>query len=181
MRKLFVALLFAPLLAGGPGPALTQQAGEGSTILIGTFVEKNYSTQPGAQVSYSSAAIMGGRPRFSASYSTTRLATALGSNALSEDRLQLGASWYFRPERTLSPFAGANAGYTRFDREDPHLFEDLDNASPILSFLAGTELRLHRALRATGSIGYSALQSSTVNPLVASVGVHFPFGGGSTR
>jgi len=180
MKKLFIALLCAPLLTGWPDLALTQQA-EGPTILIGTFVEKNYSTQPGAQVSYSSAAIMGGRPRFSASYSTTRLATALGSNALTEDRLQLGAGWYFRRGRTLSPFAGANVGYTRFDREDPHLFEGLDNSSAILSVLAGAEVRVHPTVRANGSIGYSHLQSSTVDPFVASIGVNVPLRGGSTR
>lgn len=165
------ALLLAVLLS--LGATATAAAQQPPTLLIGTFLETNYSTQPGLQVSYASPALLGGKPRFSASYSTTRIATALGSNALAEDRLQAGAGWHFRTARTLSPYAGVNIGFTRFDREDEQLFELLDNSAPILSLLLGLEARLHPAIRASGSVGYSALQSSTVYPFLASVGVHY--------
>jgi hypothetical protein len=144
-----------------------------SMFLVGAVVEKNYSTQPGIQLSYGSPTLLGGRPRFSAVYSTTRLATASGSNALTEDRVQAGAGWYFRPGAGLSPYLGANAGYARFDREDDGIFELLDDGAPILSLLLGAEARLLPSLRANGSLGYSALQSSTVYPLVASIGLHY--------
>jgi hypothetical protein len=161
--------VLAICLAAVPDAA-AQQA---PLFLVGAIVEKNYSTQPGIQLSYGSPTLLGGRPRFSAAYSTTRLATASGSNALTEDRVQAGAGWYFRPGAGLSPYLGANAGYARFDREDDEIFELLDGGAPILSLLLGAEARLLPTLRASGSLGYSALQSSTVYPLVASIGLHY--------
>jgi hypothetical protein len=150
-------------------PAAAQQA---PVILVGATVETNYSVQPGVQLSYGSAAL-GGRPRFSASYSTTRLATAAGSNALAEDRLQAGAGWYFRPGSPFRHYLAVSAGYARYDREDAEIFALLDGGGAILSLLVGAEGRLGPSLRANGHVGYSALHSSTVYPFVASIGLHY--------
>ncbi|CAN5839510.1 hypothetical protein BH23GEM6_BH23GEM6_09370 [soil metagenome] len=163
----FAALAFC---TSTPISAASQQR---PLVLVGAYVESNYSTQPGLQVSYGSPALLRSRPRFSASYSTTRLATTLGSNALVEDRLQAGAAWYFRPDRALTPYTALHVGFTRFDREDDQLFELLENNAPIVSLLAGMEGRLRRTLRASGGVGYSALQSSTVYPFVATLGLHY--------
>jgi hypothetical protein len=53
------------------------------------------------------------------------------------------------------------------------LFELLDGGAVILSLLLGAEAKLLPSLRANGNVGYSALQSSTVYPLVASFGLHY--------
>jgi hypothetical protein len=166
-RALLLAVLAACCMA--TTPAAAQQD---PVILVGAIIETNYSTQPGVQLSYGSAAL-GGRPRFSASYSTTRLATARGSNALAEDRLQAGAGWYFRRAGRLTPYLAVNAGYARYDREDAEIFALLDGGGAILSLLVGAEGRLGPALRLNGSAGYSALHSSTVYPFVASIGLHY--------
>lgn len=172
------ALLLIQLIGGGAKRASAQQD---PTLFVGGIVESNYSTQPGLQVSYASEAIAGGRPRFSFSYSTTRLSTALGSNALTEDRFQLGAGWYFRRARRISPYLGLNVGYTRFNREDEELFALLDNSAPILTLLAGAEVTVHPSLRANANVGYSHLQSSTVYPLVAGLGLHYRLNLGRRR
>jgi hypothetical protein len=169
-RRCRIVVAALALCAGTSTSAESQQR---PLVLVGAYVESNYSTQPGLQVSYGSPALLSGRPRFSLSYSTTRLATALGSNALVEDRLQTGAAWYFRPDRRVKPYTVMNLGFTRFDREDDGLFELLENTALIGSLSAGIEGRLHQALRASGSIGYSALHSSTVYPFVATLGVHY--------
>jgi hypothetical protein len=175
MRRLLPALL---MWLGAAGSAAAQRQ---PVILIGAYVETNYSTQPGLQVSYASPSLLGGRSRFSISYSTTRLATAAGSSALVEDRLQAGAGVYFRQARTISPYAALNVGYTRFNREDEQLFQLLDNDAAILSLLAGAEVRLLPALRASGNVGYSALHSSTVYPFVAAIGLHHHLNRGARR
>jgi hypothetical protein len=151
-------------------PAAAQQA---PLLLVGAIIETNYSTQPGVQVSYGSGALLGGRPRFSAAYTTTRAATARGSNALVEDRVQAGAGWYFRPAGRLTQYLAVHGGYARYDRDDAEVFELLDGGGAILSLLVGAEGRLVPALRLNGHIGYSALQSSTVYPFVASIGLHY--------
>jgi hypothetical protein len=174
-RGALLALL-APFAAAPAAAAQTPP-----TLLVGAFVESNYSTQPGLQVAYASPAWRGGRPRLTASYSTTRIATAMGSNALTEDRVQLGAGWYFRPDRALTPYLAANVGYTRFDREDPELFALLDAGAPLASLLLGVEGRLHPAVRASGHVGFSPVQSSTVYPFVAAIGMHYRLSRGGGR
>jgi hypothetical protein len=172
------ALATLVLCLGVAGSAEAQQP---RTVLVGVFVESNYSTQPGVQVSYSSERLLGGGPRFSAAYSTTRLATALGSNALVEDRFQAGAGWHFRRDRTVSPNLTASAGYARFGVDDDPVFALLDSGSPFVSLLIGTEVRLLPALRVGGNVGYSPLQSSTVYPLVATLGLNYAIRAGGRR
>jgi hypothetical protein len=162
------------LLLALPRPAASQQP----LVQLGTFVESNYSVQPGVQVGLSSPALFGGAPRLTAAWSSTRLATALGSNALAEDRLQLAAAWRFRRTARVQPFAAVSGGVTRFDRDDDELFALLDNSAPLLSLLFGAEGRVHGPLRLHGHIGYSAIQSSTVYPFVAAVGLAFDVRGG---
>jgi hypothetical protein len=164
-------LLLTLLSASGPS-ALAAQDGTGAHV--GVFLERNYSTQPGLEVAYQFARPLGGRSRLTASYSSTRLETALGSHALTEDRLQARAGLHFRRARRISPHAAIALGYTRFDRENDEVFGLLDNDAFIASVVTGTEVRLHRGLRASGSIGYSLLQSSTVYPMVLTAGLSHP-------
>jgi hypothetical protein len=171
------ALLFITVV----GSASAQGADARPLVLVGGFVERNYSTQPGVRVGRAPPLDRRWQPRLTVSWSTTRLATALGSNALEEDRLQVGADWYFRQARRLSPGVGLSLGYTRFDREDDDLFSLLDNDAPILTLLGGAETRLRSGLRVNARLGYSHLQSSTVYPIVGTVGVDYPLSRGGRR
>lgn len=172
------ALAVLVLLSGAAGSANAQQP---HTVRVGVFVENNFSTQPGVQASYSSQHVLGGGLRFSAAYSTTRIATAFGSNALVEDRFQVGTGWHFRRNRTVSPHLAVHAGYTRFDVDDRAVFALLDNGAPFVSLLLGAEVGLLPALRVGGNVGYSPIQSSTVYPLVTSLGVSYAVRGGGRR
>jgi hypothetical protein len=158
------------LMWGGSGAASAQSQG---SVLAGLYLETNYSKQPGIQVSYSSPAILRGRPRFGAAYSTSRLAVAIGSNALVEDRLQVSAGWYFRQGRPIRPFTGLALGYTRFDVEDREIFGELDNSAVFGSLLVGLEAQVHPAVSIQGHAGLSGPQFSTVYPFVAAIGVHY--------
>jgi hypothetical protein len=186
-------ILAALLLATFPGVTAAQGAtaqdamAQGGTaqdattktvVLLGAFMERNYSTQPGLRVGLAPATGRRWQPRLSASWSTTRLTTALGSHALAEDRLQVGADWFFRQTRRISPAVGVSVGYTRFDRDDDEIFALLDNDAPIVTLLTGAETRLRNGMRVNARIGYSHLQSSTVYPVVASLGMDYPLARG---
>ncbi len=175
MRFILLAAL-ALLHACAPAPA--PRAAPAPTLLVGTTLERNYSTQPGVQVGYLPA---GARLRYTAAYSTTRLETAAGSNALVEDRVQLGAGWYFRPVERVSPYVSLQAGWTRFDRDDDPTFQLLDHQAPLLSVSGGMEAAFGPRLRGSAGLGWSALASSTVYPLVATLGVHYRVTGRSGR
>jgi hypothetical protein len=148
-------------------------------IVIGTFAESNYSVQPGVQLGYSTPGLLGGAARVTASASTTRLATAFGSNALAEDRVQLSAAWLFRRGSRITPYVALSGGFTRFDRDDGEIFALLDNRAPLLSVLFGAETRARGPLRLHAHAGYSALHSSTVYPFVAAVGMSLDVRGGT--
>jgi hypothetical protein len=165
----------AILLLAPAAPAGAQQP----LVLAGVYVESNYSVQPGLQVAYASPRLLGGAPRLTASASTTRFATAMGSNALVEDRLQLTGGWHFRRSARFSPYVAASGGYTRFDRDDDELFALLDNDAPLFALLAGAEARLGGPLRLHGHLGYSPVQSSTVYPLVMAAGLSYRVRGGA--
>jgi len=169
--------LYRRMIVGAVVPLVVTAAplaAQQSTLLVGVHVESNYSRQPGVQIGFSTPSLLGGGPRFTASASTTRLATAFGSNALAEDRLQLSSAWYFRRQASLSPYVGVGAGYTRFDREDDEIFALLDNGAPLLSLFLGAEAHVGRRLRLNTQAGYSALHSSTVYPFVWAIGVNYP-------
>jgi hypothetical protein len=175
-------ILAALLLAAFPGVTAAQEAAQDAAaqpvVLLGAFMERNYSTQPGLRVGLAPATGRRWQPRLSASWSTTRLTTALGSHALAEDRLQVGADWFFRQTRRISPAVGVSVGYTRFDRDDDEIFALLDNDAPIVTLLTGAETRLRNGMRVNARIGYSHLQSSTVYPVVASLGMDYPLARG---
>jgi len=164
--------------AGDAAPA-APAAEPATELMLGFYLERNYSTQPGVQVTFGGWRLWGGRPRLTLGYSTTRMEISRGAKALKEDRVQGGAAWQFRPGATLGTFAGLTLGYTRFDREDDDLFALLDNGGPIASLLVGLEARVISGTRVSGSVGYSALQSSTVYPFVASIGIHREIRGGT--
>jgi mannose-6-phosphate isomerase-like protein (cupin superfamily) len=176
MRTLLLVLVLLPgcISQTRAVPALTQQRPQPAPalVLVGAVVERNYSTQPGIQLGYQPGGVRG-HLRYGAAYSTTRLEVAMGSNALVEDRAQLSAAWHFHPERVVSPYAILGAGYTRFGRGGEE-FELLDNSAPIVTAGFGFEGRLPAGVRANAGIGYSALQSSTVYPIAATLGVHLP-------
>jgi len=172
-RGMMVAALALPFTPAPPAAA--QQP----LVLVGMYVESNYSVQPGVQVGVSSPGLLGGAPRFTMAASSTRLATALGSNALVEDRFQLTAAWVFRGQARISPYVAGSGGYTRYDREDEELFALLDNGSPLAALLLGAETRLGRSLLLHGHLGYSGPPSSTVYPFVAAAGVNFQLRGGA--
>jgi hypothetical protein len=176
MRTLLIVLALLPAcssLARSPAaPAPERAPAAPPLLLVGAVLEKNYSTQPGVQLGWQprgDAAHL----RYSAAYSTTRAEVAMGSNALVEDRLQLSAGWHFHPTRVVSPYAHLAAGYTRFDRGG-EAFELLEAAAPILTAGFGFEGRLRGGLRGNAGLGYSALQSSTVYPIAATLGLHYP-------
>src|SRR6478672_6667626 len=70
------------------------------------------------------------------SYISSRLGSAMGSNAIKQDNYLLSASYLFRPAKALKPFARANTGYFNADYESP-IFKNLTHSSAIASLDGG--------------------------------------------
>jgi hypothetical protein len=91
-----------------------------------------------------------------ASYLSSRLGSAFGSNAIKQDNFLLSGSWMFRPKKPLKPFLRANLGYFTADYESD-TFKSLTNTSAIASMDAGLAYSFKSPLRLNLSIGYNAI------------------------
>lgn len=140
---------------------------------IGVRLEHNVSVMPGLELSYQRPDWFGGKPRFTLTYGTTRLAMAVGSRDLEKDRYQLGAAWQFRPRHAFDPYVQLSLGYEWFNRGDDRLFALLDNKAVMASLIAGVEWQIFRRLGLRADAGLSLLQASTVYPIITSAGLHY--------
>jgi len=91
-----------------------------------------------------------------ASYLSSRLGSAIGSNAIKQDNFLLSGSWMFRPKKPLKPFLRANLGYFTADYES-ETFKGLTNTSAIASMDAGMAYSFKSPLRLHLSLGYNAI------------------------
>lgn len=159
-------LFYLLLLLAGSRPVFGQEA---SPFLGSVVFEYNSSLQPGAEVFWQPSR----HTRLGLSWTTTRLATAWGSNDLVKDRIQFHLQSHAVPHWSVHPFARVSVGYERFDRDDEVLFALLDNDALTLAFRLGLEGRAG-PVRLFADGGFHVLQASTVYPVVTSFGMLFP-------
>jgi hypothetical protein len=91
-----------------------------------------------------------------ASYLSSRLGSAIGSNAIKQDNFLFSGAWLFRPQKPLKPFLRANLGYFKADYESD-TFKDLSNTSAIASLDAGLAYSSKSPLRLHFSLGYNVI------------------------
>ena len=94
-----------------------------------------------------------------ASYISSRLGSAISSNAIKQDNMILSGSYLFRPGKSLKPFMRANAGYFMADYGDA-MFDDLPQSSAIASADAGLVYSFKNPLKINFSLGYNAITGS---------------------
>jgi hypothetical protein len=154
--------------------ACASGAFEHMSIPVGIVVEHNFYNQFGLKAAFSDDRILKGRPRAALSYTTSRLQTMFGSNALKKDNFLFTAGWHFRPLRLIDPYISIDAGFTRFNREDDIIFAKLKNTGGLLALRLGIESDIFKGLvRPWADAGFSFISSSTVFPLVFSLGLDF--------
>ena len=130
----------------------------GSVLDVGIRFQKsiNLYAENGVTVQYTNPKLVHQRLYVGASYVTSRLGTALNSNAIKQDNLLLTASYFFRPTWLIRPVVKANVGYFKADYGDA-LFDEL----PKTSLLASPELGLCYCpsfpLKINASIGYNLI------------------------
>lgn len=90
------------------------------------------------------------------SYYTSRLGSAMSSNAIKQDNFILSAAYFFRPDRILKPFIRANTGYFTADYES-EIFEKLTHTSALVSADAGLVYHFKIPLKLSFSLGYNAI------------------------
>jgi outer membrane receptor for ferrienterochelin and colicin len=93
---------------------------------------------------------------FGASYITSRLGSAINSNAIKQDNFFISGAYLFRPNKMLQPFTRLNIGYFTADYESP-IFNNLQNSSALLALDAGIIYSFKSPLKLNISLGYNAI------------------------
>ena len=154
-KLLFFLILW--LLCFTAGSAL----GQGGTLDVGLRLQKtlNLYHENGITVQYAHPGLFKNRLALGFNYVTSRLGSAINSNALKQDNIFFSGSYLFRPQRTIHPFLRANAGWFRADYES-EIFQNLDNSSPLLSAEVGLVVPTKTRLKTGASLGYNLITGS---------------------
>ncbi|MEQ8469721.1 MAG: hypothetical protein RIC35_00970 [Marinoscillum sp.] len=110
---------------------------------------------------------------------SSRLGSALGTNAIKQDNYQIWLAYYFRKDKKLRSFASLNSGYFIANYEE-EIFDVLDNSSMLLSGSSGVEYTLPLKLKLNAAIGYNLISGNgeegpgTLYPLFAQFTVYYP-------
>jgi hypothetical protein len=152
IRIKLLYLLWPLCLAAGPA------LGQGGSLEAGLRFQKtlNLYYENGITLQYAHPQLLNNRLQLGFNYVTSRLGSAIGSNALKQDNIFLSAGYIFWPRRTINPFLRANAGWFRADYESD-LFGNLDNASPLLAAEFGLAVPTRRRFKTAASLGYNLI------------------------
>jgi hypothetical protein len=108
----------------------------------------------GFSFDFASPKIADSRIHFGASYITTRLGSAMSSNAIKQDNYLLSAGYHFLHQKQFQPFAGLNAGYFHADYEEA-IFDVLPNNAFLFSLDAGLSYEFEIPITVSLSAGYN--------------------------
>jgi hypothetical protein len=149
----------------------TQAFAQQRVLDVGIRVQKtiNLYYENGISLQYSADELASQRLYLGLSYVTSRLGTAMGSNAISQDNFLFSTSFFFRPSRFIRPMVRANIGYFRAELDD--LFEDLPQNSLLLSSEAGICIDPKHPFKLTSSLGYNFISGDGLK----GPGTLFPF------
>ena len=146
------ALLVVALLIHQPSASFAQE----STLDVGLRIQKSASFyfENGISVHYSDARLFADRLFLGVGLVSSRLGSALGSNAIKQDTFFLSAAWYLRKAKTIRPYGKLNAGYFRADYEE-EVFDVLPNTALFLSPELGIGYEPKIPLRLALSVGFN--------------------------
>lgn len=116
----------------------------------------NLYYENGITIQYSDDRLLSKRLFVGFSYISSRLGTAMSSNAIKQDNFLVSGTWMFRPQRSIQPFVRLNTGYFIANYEDP-AFDALPNSSVLLSPETGIGYKFNFPLKAGISLGYNVI------------------------
>ena len=101
---------------------------------------------------------------FGFSYISSRLGSAINSNAIKQDNYIFHTAWHFRPQQQFQPLIRMNTGYFHADYES-EIFDVLDNTAFIFSIELGLvyEFNLKVPFSAGLSVGYTLTAGTGVS------------------
>lgn len=143
-----------------------------SVLDVGLRIQKDIGlyTENGISLNYSNKNYAPDRLYVGFSYFTSRLGTAINSNAIKQDNFLISGAWYFRQGHLIRPLLRANLGY--FSSDYPALFNALPHQSLLLSGEVGFCVQTHSPFKIGSTLGYNAISGKGNNDVP---GTLYPF------
>ncbi|MHB9055293.1 MAG: hypothetical protein ACYC2P_03950 [Paludibacteraceae bacterium] len=126
--------------------------------LVSQKTQKLY-WENGFGADFTSDFLLNKRVHLKGAFITSRLGSAIGSNAIKQESLTLGADWRFFHKRAFQIFTGLNTGYFMAHYEDPQ-FDVLPNTSVLFQFESGLVYHFVFPLSISASLGYNFINSN---------------------
>lgn len=162
MKKKFVlSVLFISSILFSQAQSTSTNYGWPGELKGGIRIQKAQKLywENGFSFDFASPKIADSRIHFGVSYVTTRLGSAMGSNAIKQDNYLISGGYHFRHQKQLQPFTRLNTGYFHADYEED-IFDVLPNTSFLFSVDAGFSYEFRIPITASLSAGYNVISGS---------------------
>jgi hypothetical protein len=128
---------------------------------IGSLFQKSYHFywENGITATYRPANIMNSRLGIGLNILSSKLGSALGTNAIRQNQILVFGQYDFRPGKSIRPFVQANFGYIKA-QFDQLKFSDLELQSLLMSINAGVAGTIKENWILKGSQGYNIIGSN---------------------
>lgn len=155
-NHLVFALLLCSLVAFSQEQAANSENNWLGELKVGIRTQKGQKLywENGFTADFTSPKIMNNKVHLGFSYVTTRLGSAIESNAIKQDNYLLNFGYFFRNQKRLQPFTRLNTGFFYADYESD-IFEELDNTALLLSIDAGVSYSFKAPITLHLSAGYN--------------------------
>jgi len=146
---------------------------QSSVLDVGARLQKDIGlyTENGMSINYSNKNLMPETLYFGFTYVTSRLGTALNSNAIKQDNFLFSPAYYFRRNKVIRPFVRLNAGYFAADYGSS-IFDVLPRKSLLASTDEGISVQTRSPLKISASIGYNFIYGNGINNVPGTI---YPF------
>lgn len=159
MKKLIFLVLFLPFIGTIAQKKISRELG-GGIVLQKT---QNLYIENGIGLDYTCDRLSNKRVHLKGSYLSSRLGSAIGSNALKQDYFILGADYRFFSDKPLQLLAGLNTGLFTVDYEYS-FFDDLPSTSLILAVETGLNYKFKQIpLSSSLTIGYNVRSGNGID------------------
>jgi hypothetical protein len=172
MKKIVIGVLFISSVLFLQAQSPNTNAGWLGELKGGIRIQKAQKLywENGFSFDYASPKIADSRIHFGLSYVTTRLGSAVGSNAIKQDNFLVSAGYHFRHQKQLQPFIRLNTGYFHADYE-----EDIFNVLPNSAFLMSADAGLYYEFRIPFTVSLSAGYNLNSGNGTSGPGTLYPF------
>ncbi|MCF8453839.1 MAG: hypothetical protein K9G42_11580 [Pedobacter sp.] len=176
MKKVILLGLITFIFISG----IKSQDSDNQDLRIGLMLQKTEALywENGIAVNYANSSVFDKQLHFKAAILSSSLGSALGTNAINQHSISLGADWHFLHNKKLQIPVGFNLGYFIADYENT-IFDVLPSSSALFSLEAGLSYSFDFPVTLSLSAGYNfrngdgAEIPGTIFPVFYRIGIFY--------